>query len=235
MDWCFIHCAFSFDSAAVRVRCVPLAALPFFLSSFSLRYHGPFFPRRRSAWVTPANRLSDNARNFRCHAPCPPGKKRVGSKNGTPSVKQAAHSETRTASIKKKLMKNVSPVEAAAPANFVQPSSNPTTAQRKAQRLAIDAEARKQNRALPTEKILHLLRTSQPELYHLAEVVGRWVWVQFQAQPDAALRQQLSQLGFHWNRDRQAWQHPCGQFAARSPRDPHEKYASYYPADHQAA
>jgi hypothetical protein len=161
--------------------------------------------------------------------------KRVSSKNGTPFVKQAAYSETRTAYIKKKLMKNILSGEAAAPANFVQPSSNQSTAPKKDQRLPIDAKARKQNRTLPTTKVLELLRTRQPELYHLAEVVGRWVWVQFQDQPEAALRQQLSQLGFHWNRDRQAWQHPCGQFRLRSWRDPHTKYASYYPADHQAA
>jgi hypothetical protein len=36
--------------------------------------------------------------------------------------------------------------------------------------------------------------------------------------------------GFHWNRERQAWQHPCGQFRLSSNNDPHEKYSSYRPA-----
>ena len=103
------------------------------------------------------------------------------------------------------------------------------------ERLPIDAEARKKNRTLPTDKVLNLLLTGSPELYRLAEVVGKWVWVQFKECPCGTHRQQLAQLGFHWNRERQAWQHPCGQFRLRGFQDPHEKYSSYYPADHKAA
>ena len=98
-------------------------------------------------------------------------------------------------------------------------------------RLPIDSEARKKNRTLPTEKVLQLLQAASPDLFRLAEVVGKWVWIAFQEQPAAELRQQLAQLGFHWNRERQAWQHPCGQFRLRGFQDPHEKYSSYYPAD----
>ena len=107
--------------------------------------------------------------------------------------------------------------------------------EKKDSRLPIDTDARKKNRTLPTEKVLNLLLNSQPELYRLAEVVGKWVWVTFKEQPAAEIRQQLAQLGFHWNRERQAWQHPCGQFRLRGFQDPHEKYSSYYPADQQAA
>jgi len=160
-----------------------------------------------------------------------------------PKVKQAAYGETRTAFIKKKLMKNIPTVEAAAPANFVQPSSNQTAAQpgtvapapKQDQRLPIDSEARKKNRTLATDKVLALLHTVNPDLFNLAEVVGKWVWVQFTEQPAATQRQQLAQLGFHWNRERQAWQHPCGAFRLHGAGDPHQKYASYYPADQQAA
>ena len=102
-------------------------------------------------------------------------------------------------------------------------------------RLPIDAEQRKKNRTLPTPTVLQRLQTSLPEAYRLAEVVGKWVWVQFPECPCGTHRQQLAQLGFHWNRQRQAWQHPCGQFSLSSPGDPHEKYSSYHPADHQAA
>jgi hypothetical protein len=102
-------------------------------------------------------------------------------------------------------------------------------------RLPIDTETRKKNRTLPTEKVLNLLLNASPELHRLAEVVGKWVWVTFKEQPAAEMRQQLAQLGFHWNRERQAWQHPCGQFRLRGFQDPHEKYSSYYPADQQAA
>ena len=102
--------------------------------------------------------------------------------------------------------------------------------ERKDNRLPIDSEVRKQNRTLPTPKVLTLLHQQLPAAYRLAEVVGKWIWVQFKEQPAAEIRQQLAQLGFHWNRERQAWQHPCGQFSLSSASDPHEKYSSYHPA-----
>jgi hypothetical protein len=107
--------------------------------------------------------------------------------------------------------------------------------EKKDNRLPIDSEARKKNRTLPTPKVLNLLLAKLPDVYHAAEVVGKWVWVTFKEQPAAEIRQQLAQLGFHWNRDRQAWQHPCGAFRLRGLQDPHEKYSSYYPADQRAA
>ena len=116
---------------------------------------------------------------------------------------------------------NNQPQSAVAPAAAAKPDN----------RLPIDTEARKKNRTLPTEKVLNLLLNGSPELYRLAEVVGKWVWVTFKEQPAAEIRQQLAQLGFHWNRERQAWQHPCGQFRLSSAQDPHEKYTSYHPAD----
>jgi hypothetical protein len=98
-------------------------------------------------------------------------------------------------------------------------------------RLPIDREERTKNRTLPTPKVLNQLLTKLPDAYRLAEVVGKWVWVQFKETPAAEIRQQLSQLGFHWNRQRQAWQHPCGQTSLSSIADPHEKYTSYFAAD----
>ena len=50
-------------------------------------------------------------------------------------------------------------------------------AQKPDNRLPIDTEARKKNRTLPTPKVLELLKTSNPGLFNLAEVVGKWVWV----------------------------------------------------------
>ena len=102
-------------------------------------------------------------------------------------------------------------------------------------RLPIDSEARMKNRTMPTDKVLALLHTVNPDLFNLAEVVGKWIWVQFKDQPAATLRQQLAQIGFHWNRERQAWQHPCGAFRLRGAGDPHEKYSSYYPGDQKPA
>ena len=102
-------------------------------------------------------------------------------------------------------------------------------------RLLIDTEARKKNRTLPTDKVLALLQQQDRRLWEMAEVVGKWIWVSFNEQPAATLRQQLAQLGFHWNRERQAWQHPCGAFRLRGFQDPHEKYSSYFPADKKPA
>ena len=116
-----------------------------------------------------------------------------------------------------------------APAHSSHPADRPDN------RLPIDAEARKKNRTLPTPKVLNLLLNSLPDAYYRAEVVGKWIWVRFTEQPAAELRQQLAQLGFHWNRERQAWQHPCGNFRLSSSQDPHERYESYFPARKQPA
>jgi hypothetical protein len=98
-------------------------------------------------------------------------------------------------------------------------------------RLPIDTEARKRNRSLPTEQVLALLQLQDRRLWEMAEVVGKWVWVSFTEQPPQTVRQTLAQLGFHWNRTRQSWQHPCGQFRLSSSGDPREKYPSTHPAD----
>jgi hypothetical protein len=93
-------------------------------------------------------------------------------------------------------------------------------------RLPIDAEARKHNRTLPTATVVEKLATI-PAAAQRASVVGAWVWVQFAEQPAAEVRQQLAQLGFHWNRTRQAWQHPCGKFStAAKATDPRDTYTS---------
>ena len=79
-------------------------------------------------------------------------------------------------------------------------------------RLPIDVDRRKANRELPTPKILNLLLTRLPDAFGVAEVVGKWIWVQFEDVPAAEIRKQLSELGFHWNNGRRAWQHPCGLY-----------------------
>ena len=116
-----------------------------------------------------------------------------------------------------------------------QAPSTPAQTERQDQRLPIDREQRTKNRTLPTPKVLNQLFTTLPDVYRLAEVVGKWVWVQFKETPAAEIRQQLAQLGFHWNGQRQAWQHPCGNYSLGSRNDPHEKYSNYFPADMRAA
>lgn len=111
-----------------------------------------------------------------------------------------------------------------------------TAAERQDRRLPIDQNQRKTNRALSTPTLLDLLVAQLPDVYRLAEVVGQWVWVQFQEIPPAEIRQQLAQLGFHWNRTRQAWQHPCGSYRDEAAIiDPRHKYGSYFAADIKAA
>jgi hypothetical protein len=99
----------------------------------------------------------------------------------------------------------------------------------------VDFKKREQNRQLPTERVLALLRRWLPRQYEIAEVIGQWVWIQFTETPAEPIRAELSQLGFHWNPKRKAWQHPCGRVTEGSPKDPRERYASYFPADAQAA
>jgi hypothetical protein len=141
-------------------------------------------------------------------------------------VKQATYGETRTANIKKKLMKNKYQVEAATPANAVQQSS--TRAGR--------VTKYNHNRELSTQKVLELLKRELPSQYELAEIVGKWVWLEFKASHRATANT-LHRLGFHWNNRRCVWQHPCGACApyAAHPQDPRSKYGSYFAADVQSA
>jgi hypothetical protein len=141
-----------------------------------------------------------------------------------PVVKQAAYGETRTANIKKKLMKNKLSSEAAAPANAVQQSSIRT------ERVSVKYNY---NRELPTQKVLDLLKKELPSQYELVEIVGKWIWLEFPKASHRAAVNTLHRLGFHWNQRRCVWQHPCGACApyAAHPQDPRSKYGSYFAAD----
>ena len=156
-----------------------------------------------------------------------------------PLFREGRRTKDAQQSRKKKTMKTNQKNQIGLKSKSAQLSSTPETqsavAPKPDNRLPIDTEARKKNRTLPTPKVLELLKTSNPGLFNLAEVVGKWVWVTFRETPAPELRQILAQLGFHWNRERQAWQHPCGAFRLRGFQDPHEKYASYFPADSRAA
>jgi hypothetical protein len=91
---------------------------------------------------------------------------------------------------------------------------------------------RNANRVLGTDALLALLRKETPNFFELAEVVGKWVWIQFAEKQPPTVTSVLAELGFHWNRQRQSWQHPCGLFRDQaSPFDPRRKYGSYFPAD----
>jgi len=99
-------------------------------------------------------------------------------------------------------------------------------------RKPIDFIRRRMNRALDTRRLLALLQADAPSFFDLAEVVGKWVWIQFSERQPAKVTRILAELGFHWNQARKAWQHPCGLYRAKaSPIDPRQKYGSYFPAD----
>ena len=87
------------------------------------------------------------------------------------------------------------------------------------------------NRTLSTETVLNYLRTRLPKQYELAEVVGKWIWLESPAKGGIAAMLWLT--GFHWNHRRGVWQHPCGRFEplGNHPKDPRTKYRTYFPAD----
>jgi hypothetical protein len=84
------------------------------------------------------------------------------------------------------------------------------------------------NRELPTQTVLGLLKTQLPQQFELAEIVGRWIWLDFPKHSHRAAANVLWRLGFHWNQRRCLWQHPCGACAPYNSHsgDPRGKYGS---------
>jgi hypothetical protein len=96
----------------------------------------------------------------------------------------------------------------------------------------IDFKRRRANRSLDTAKLLTLLESDAPMFHEAAEIVGKWVWIEFTEKQPAAVTRVLAELGFHWNRLRQAWQHPCGIYRdQRATDDPRYRYGSYAATD----
>jgi hypothetical protein len=62
------------------------------------------------------------------------------------------------------------------------------------ERPKIDMALRRLNRALDTEKLLTLLRTDAPDFFALAEVVGKWVWIQFTEKQPPQVTRVLAEL-----------------------------------------
>jgi hypothetical protein len=99
----------------------------------------------------------------------------------------------------------------------------------------IDFALRRANRALNSDDVLALLRKQSRQFYELAEVVGKWVWITFEGKQPAEITKALSEYGFHWNNQRQAWQHPGGTLPHRQEFDPRKRYGSQFAADQKAA
>ena len=75
-----------------------------------------------------------------------------------------------------------------------------------------------------TLALLDRMKSEMPEIWNQAQVVGKWVWLEFNIPPLKEIRARLKKLGFHWNAGRKCWQHPCGIHRERSGRDPREVY-----------
>ena len=89
----------------------------------------------------------------------------------------------------------------------------------------LDRERRLQNQLRPADEIVAELRSTLPAVLPCTAKVGAWLWIQFPARPDSATLAAVKQLGFSWNRDRCAWQNPCGVFRRRSrTHDPRDLY-----------
>jgi hypothetical protein len=135
----------------------------------------------------------------------------------------------RTHRAKKKIMKTKTKLDSELQNRTAQRSENT------AELPKLDLNRRNQNRALPMESLLNLIRKEAPDFWNVAEVVGKWVWIQFEGKQPREITAILSQLGFHWNNRRQVWQHPCGQVTRRADFDPRRKYRSFFPADAKPA
>ena len=106
-------------------------------------------------------------------------------------------------------------------------SSKSSTAAVQPDRPAIDWQKRTANRNLPTQDLLALLRSEAPDFYTLAQIVGKWVWIQFPDKQPSTITARLAQFGFHWNNKRKVWQNPCGPVTVdASPEDPRAKYGA---------
>src|SRR5258708_36585262 len=46
--------------------------------------------------------------------------------------------------------------------------------------VSLDYDKRREYRNLPKENLLSLLRAEAPRFFELAEIVGNWVWIQFE-------------------------------------------------------
>ena len=64
--------------------------------------------------------------------------------------------------------------------------------------------------SLPTLDLLERLGREMPEVFEQAQVVGKWVWLEFNVAPVNAIREKLRQLGCHWNAGWKGWQHGRG-------------------------
>ena len=126
-----------------------------------------------------------------------------------------------------KTNKNSKNIRAAHPSQTDEQSGTGTKTPIPSQLTKLDFTRRQANRQLPTEQLLQLLREKAPQLWEIAQVVGKWVWIQFPERQSSTVTTALSEFGFNWNKIRQTWQHPCGDNrSAAASYDPRRRYGS---------
>ncbi len=77
----------------------------------------------------------------------------------------------------------------------------------------------------PTAGTLEIVQWCAAE--HIpAELVGRWVWVEFPTKPDAGTLAKMKARGFRWVKTRGRWAHDCGFKSRRGKGDPRDKYGA---------
>jgi len=74
------------------------------------------------------------------------------------------------------------------------------------------SDLRRFNRSLNTDTVCKRLCAAVPRLAQYAYIVGVWVWIETDEKPSEDERTELKVLGFSWNKNRGAWQHPCGEY-----------------------
>ena len=62
--------------------------------------------------------------------------------------------------------------------------------------------------SLPTLNLLERLARVMPEVIDRDQLLGKWVWLEFNVAPVKPFRDKLKDLGFHWNAGRKCCQHP---------------------------
>ena len=70
-----------------------------------------------------------------------------------------------------------------------------TFTMRTCKRAKINTARRQANRALNTDKLLALLRSETPNFFELAEIIGKWVWIQFADKQPSQVTRVSAELG----------------------------------------
>ena len=87
--------------------------------------------------------------------------------------------------------------------------------------------AKKEISAEVKAKVAELIEFCKKNKF-VAELVGCWVWVSFDAKPDEDIRKVLKAAGFRWVRKREKWAHNCGRPCRSSKSNPWDKYDHQY-------